>query len=107
MEVFEIPNSRATWAIGFPLVCASRTASRLNSAVEVFCTFFILVHPLSEVVYLKGFLTPRIQGKLNLPTRVTLAPGPQARGSRPGRTNQARSTLETFARYRVHPCLTA
>jgi hypothetical protein len=32
----EMPSSRATDAMGFPLVWASRTASRFNSGVEVF-----------------------------------------------------------------------
>ncbi len=42
-----MPNSLAICAIGLPLVCANRTASRLNSAVKVRAAFFILVHPLS------------------------------------------------------------
>ena len=61
-----MPNSLAMCAIGLPLVCANRTASRFNSSVEVRCTFFILVHPLSEGVYLKGFPPPRFQGKFSL-----------------------------------------
>src|SRR5579863_4471055 len=47
MDVSEMPNSLAICAIGLPLVCANRTASRLNSAVKVRGAFFILVHPLS------------------------------------------------------------
>src|SRR5436189_808386 len=46
-----MPNSRATWAMGFPLVWASRTASRLNSCASLFWTFcMILFLPLEESI---------------------------------------------------------
>ena len=38
-----MPNARAICAIGLPLVCASRTASRFNAGVYVFWTFCIVV----------------------------------------------------------------
>jgi len=59
--------SRATWAIGFPLVCASRTASRGAFCAIGFLHFLHAASPLSlGVVYLKSFPTPRNQGKFNL-----------------------------------------
>src|SRR6266700_1858988 len=47
-KISEMPNSRATCTIDFPLVWASCTASRLNSAVEIFCPFCMILVLLLE-----------------------------------------------------------
>src|SRR5207302_11518319 len=47
-KISEMPNSRATCAIDLPLVWASCTASRLNSAVEIFCPFCMILVLLLE-----------------------------------------------------------
>ena len=61
-----MPSSRATCAIGLPLVCIKRTASRLNSALEVFCTFFMLVSPLSGSSLSQSFLYSTKPGEVHI-----------------------------------------
>src|SRR6266702_2185251 len=46
-----IPRSRATCVMLLPLVCARRTASSLNSFVNVRCSFGIVPLPFCGVVY--------------------------------------------------------